>query len=97
MSGVGYNITMTPFDTRVQIVSDFWMLYRDEEEFKDLIDYADLGLPLAWLIASGWVEPKEQAINIINDTFDLLLSICTGNSEDAGFETIDDLMDLKED
>lgn len=83
---------MTPYETRVEILSDFWMTYRDEEEFEDFFDYADLGLPLAWMIAANWVEPSQKAKDIIEETFMLLLNIVTGEDEDIGFENLEQFM-----
>ena len=41
------------------------MEYRDDVEFKDFIEYNDLGLPLAYAIAEGIVEKTDIASNFI--------------------------------
>jgi hypothetical protein len=67
------------------------MDYRDEVEFKDFIDYNDLGLPLAYAISEGIVEKSDIATNFINEAFDILLSAL--GVQDTGYETLEDLLD----
>jgi hypothetical protein len=67
------------------------MDYRDEVEFKDFIDYNDLGLPLAYAISEGIVEKSDIASNFINEAFDILLSAL--GVQDTGYETLEDLLD----
>lgn len=81
----------TPFTTRCRILADLWMDYRDEVEFKDFIDYNDLGLPLAYAISEGIVEKSDIASNFINEAFDILLSAL--GVQDTGYETLEDLLD----
>ena len=86
-----YNTCMTSNTDKAMILGDLWLNYRDDEEFKDFVEYNDLGLPLAYCIANSIVEPNPIAINFINETWDLLLSGL--GIEDTGFETLDDLLD----
>lgn len=67
------------------------MEYRDDVEFKDFIEYNDLGLPLAYAIAEGIVEKTEISSNFINEAFDILLSAL--GVEDTGYESLEDLLD----
>lgn len=82
--------TETPFDTKCNILSELWIEYRVDEQFKDFVDYNDLGLPLAFAVSEGLVVPNENAIAMINETFVILLA--TLEIEDAGFESLDDLL-----
>jgi len=84
-------VEQTPFTTRCRILADLWMDYRDEVEFKDFIDYNDLGLPLAYAISEGIVEKSDIASNFINEAFDILLSAL--GVQDTGYETLEDLLD----
>jgi hypothetical protein len=85
---------ITAFDIRCEILSDLWMEYRDDEAFKELIEYADLGFPLAYAIFNGIVPRVEQAEDFINGTFDLLLQSL--GVEDTGFENLNGLFDTAE-
>ena len=82
---------MTSFEIKCEILADFWMEYRTDEEFKDFIEYSDLGLPLAYAIANGIVEGSPLATEYISETFSLLLS-GVGIEEDTGFETLLDVL-----
>lgn len=81
----------TPFETRVSILAELWLDYRQDEEFKDFIEYNDMGLPLAYFIDNKLVEPTQTAINFVNETFALLLAGL--GLEDTGFESLTDLLD----
>jgi hypothetical protein len=81
----------TPKETKVKILADLWMDYRQEPEFEDFISYNDLGLPLAYIISEDIVKMTNKAETFINETFDLLLGGL--DLEDTGFESLDDLLD----
>ena len=85
----------TDYLAKAQILSEVWMEYRSDEEFKDFIEYNDLGLPLAYAVDSGIVESTAMAENFISETFTLLLA-GLGISEDHGFETLEDIFELAE-
>jgi hypothetical protein len=80
----------TTFDNKCNILADLWLNYRSEEEFQDFVEYNDLGLPLSFCISENLVKPGEKAISIVEETFELLLKAV--EVEDAGFDSLDDLM-----
>jgi hypothetical protein len=71
------------------------MDYRGDDEFKDFIDYNDIGLPLSYGITHSLVKPNESGIGLIEETWDLLL-VGLGIEEDTGFETLDDILGIDE-
>lgn len=81
----------TPFETRCDILSDLWMNYRQDEEFKEFGNYNDVGLPAAWLIAEDLCTPTDRLKAMIDETFMLLLKALE-IEEDHGFDTLDDLL-----
>jgi len=85
------NVMATTFEAMAQILADLWMDYRGDKEFEDFIEYNDLGLPLAYLIANGIVDASPLSKSYIEETFDLLLASLE-IQEDTGFETLDDLL-----
>ena len=87
--------TNTPFDTRVSILADFWLSYRNDEAFEDFVQYNDLGLPLAYLLDNGIVDKNDKAVGFINETFDLLIAGL--GVEDTGFTSLNNLFELPED
>lgn len=88
----------TSFENKCAILADIWMNYRDDEDFKDFVEYNDLGLPMAYMIDNGIVEIEDGSLgaNFINETFRLLLS-GLDIEEDLGFETLEDVLAVNED
>ncbi len=82
----------TKFMTKCQILAELWIDYRDDEQFKDFIEYADLGLPLAYSISNGIVEKTENAKSFVNESFELFLA-SLGIEDDTGFEDLEDVLD----
>lgn len=82
----------TSFKIKCEILADLWMNYRMDEEFKDFIEYNDIGLPISYALANSIVLPTEMAHQFVNETFDLLLSGL--GIEDEGFESLDDILNL---
>lgn len=80
----------TPFDNRCNILSELWIEYRYEEDFKDFVDYNDLGLPLAFMLAEGIVAANDKSRVMVDETFDLFLA--TLGIEDKGFEDLDEML-----
>lgn len=68
------------------------MQYRNAEDFKDFIEYNDLGLPIAYAIYAGIVEAKEPAHDFVDETFTLFLTAI--DVEDTGFDNLDEILVL---
>jgi hypothetical protein len=82
----------TPYSNKCQILADLWMEYRDDEEFKDFIEYSDLGLPLAYAISAGVVDSTLTAQGFIEETWNIFLAGL--EIEDSGFDTLDDVLEI---
>jgi hypothetical protein len=80
----------TSFDVRCEILSDLWLNHRRDDGLDDFIEYNDLGLPLAFLVSEELVTPSTRAIDMINETFVLLVAAL--ETEDTGFDSLDDLL-----
>ena len=83
----------TPFSKKCEILAELWMNYRDQDDFKDFIDYNDLGLPLAYAMQNEMIEKLSPvAETIIEETFDLL---CAGLdlATDFYWDSLDDMLD----
>jgi hypothetical protein len=81
---------VTPFSKRCEILGDLWLQYRDDEGFQDFVEYNDLGLPLAYALREEIVHLAPVAENLVNETFDLLISSI--GIEDSGFESLDEIL-----
>jgi hypothetical protein len=80
----------TDFNNKCLILADLWLNYRHDEEFKDFVEYNDLGLPLSYAVANNVVGTTKLTEQMIEETWDLLLAGL--GIEDDGFETLDDLL-----
>lgn len=82
--------TTTPFSSKASILAELWMNHRQDEEFRDFVEYNDLGLPLAYAIAENVVSVSDKAKLFIEETFDVLLAGL--EIDDEGFDTLNDLL-----
>jgi hypothetical protein len=81
---------MTNFTSRVTILAELWMNYRDDEQLMDFIEYNDIGLPLAYLLTNEIVLSTQESVIYIDETFNLLLASL--GLEDKGFESLDEML-----
>lgn len=79
---------VTSFSDRCSILSQFWVDYKDDENFEDFMHCYDLGLPLAYSVDSGFIELTEKAVQLVNETWDAFL-------EEVG-KTDEEFSDLSE-
>jgi len=84
----------TSVENKVTILSDFWMSFRDDEDYTDLIEYGDLAFPLAYAIDNQIVKITDKAKEFIDEVFELLCSSL--GVEDTGFETLDEMIEAQE-
>jgi hypothetical protein len=84
----------TTITNKAIILADLWLNYRDDEEFQDFVEYNDLGLPLAYMLANNIVKSTPQADKFISETFDLLLAGLGIEDDEDGFEVLDDVLGL---
>jgi hypothetical protein len=68
------------------------MTYRNDEGVKELMDYGDIGLPLAYSISEGIIESSPLAEEYISEIWDLFLSML--EIEDTGtFITLEEVIE----
>jgi hypothetical protein len=84
----------TKFEARCDILAEFWIAYKGDEEMEDFISYNDLGLPLAYAISTDIVQTSTKAELFINETWEVLLSGL--GLEDTGFDSLDDILPIDE-
>ena len=86
-----------PFSDKCGILGQFWFEYRDDEKLKEFISYNDIGLPLAWFIATGVVTPNPMAEDYVNESFNLFLSALElSEDEIEGLDTLNELLEIVE-
>jgi hypothetical protein len=86
----------TSITNKANILADLWLNYRQDDEFADFIEYNDIGLPLAYVVANNIVELSPMAEQFISETFLLLLAGLGLDEDETEYETLDDLLGLEE-
>ena len=96
---------MQNFENKCRILSDLWIHNKDEEKEEDfveeydlyeLIRYADLSLPLAYLINAELVTPKEESLKLIDEAYDILVEFLDIDANED-FETFQQIVNELED
>jgi predicted DNA-binding WGR domain protein len=83
-------IEQTDYLTRCEILGNFWISYKEDENFTEFVEYNDLGLPLAYVVAKNIVPSTAKAEQLINETWDIFLEHL--GEEDTGFKLLSDLL-----
>ena len=66
---------MVEFANKCGILGEVWINYKDDKQFGDFIEYNDLGLPLAYMIAEGLIkEITPLGEQYIEETFTLFIA-----------------------
>lgn len=85
------------FADRCGILGQFWYEFRDDEDLKPFIGYNDVGLPLAWFIATGVVTLTPMAEEYVNETFAMFLDAMEVTEEEVvDVDNLDDLLAIVE-
>lgn len=87
--------TSTPFSNRCEILGDFYIAYKGDDDFIDFFQYNDLGLLLSYAISANIVQSTLKAEAFVNETWDLLLAIL--ELDDEGFEDLGDILPTEDD
>ena len=85
------------FADRCGILGQFWYDFRDDQTVKPFMEYNDVGMPLAWFIATGVVTPLPMAEEYINETFAMFLNAMEVEEQDVvDVDNLDDLLAIVE-
>ena len=85
------------FADRCGILGQFWYEFRDDQTVKPFMEYNDVGMPLAWFIATGVVTPLPMAEEYINETFAMFLNAMEVEESDVvDVDNLDDLLAIVE-
>jgi hypothetical protein len=89
---------MIEFANKCGILGEVWINYKDDKQFGDFIEYNDLGLPLAYMIAEGLIkEITPLGEQYIDETFTLFIAGLEINENEVDEEmNLADLLDYVE-
>ena len=81
---------MTDFTKVCEILGTLYANYKEDEEFKDFIDFNDLGLPLAYFVTENLCEVSDDGARYITETWTLFVHSL--GLQDIGFEALDQML-----
>ena len=84
---------MTDFTSICNILGKLYSIYKEDEEFKDFIEFNDLGLPLAYFTAENLCEVSDDGARYITETWALFLAGL--NLEDTGWDSLEQMLSAK--
>jgi len=78
------------FADKTGILGQLWIEFRDDEDFKNFIEYNDIGLPMAYFTAHGLVkELTPMGEEMVKETFDMLATLLDVTDEEI--EELDEI------
>jgi hypothetical protein len=83
---------MTDFSNVCDILGELYANYKEDNDFKDFIDFNDLGLPLAYLTKENLAVPSDDGARYIMETWEIFLKGL--RLEDTGFTDLDSVLDI---
>jgi hypothetical protein len=84
---------LTDFSKVCEILGELYANYRQDENFKDFIDFNDLGLPLAFFASEDLCEVSDDGARYITETWSLFLASI--ELEDTDWESLDQMFAAK--
>lgn len=78
------------FADKAGVLGQLWIEFRGDEDFSDFMEYNDLGLPMAYMVAEGLVkECSPVGEDIIEETFNMFLTLLEVKETD--FEVLESI------
>ena len=84
---------MTDFTKMCEILGSLYANYKEDEEFKDFIDFNDLGLPLAYFVSEDLCQVSDDGARYITETWQLFLA--SMDIQDTGWDSLDQIFAAK--
>jgi hypothetical protein len=86
---------MNIYTSKIAVLADFYLNYRDQDPYKDFAEYNDIGLPLAYVVHQNLVETNPEGRAFIEETYDLLCS-AMGIDPEQQYECFEDMLNEQE-
>jgi hypothetical protein len=83
---------MTDFSSICDILGELYANYKEDNEFKDFIEFNDLGLPLAYMVRENLATPSDDGARYIVETWEIFLASL--KLKDTGFTDLDSVLDI---
>lgn len=77
------------FDDKASIVAECWMIVRKQEAWQQLMEYGDLGFPLAYAYVNKAVSLEDTGVTFVEEVYDVMLaSLGIPDEEYVDFEAL---------
>jgi hypothetical protein len=83
---------MTVFSNICDILGELFINYKEDKEFKDFIEFNDLGLPLAYMVKEHLDTPSDDGIRYIMESWEIFLAGL--DLEDTGFTDLNSVLEV---
>lgn len=71
------------FADKTGILGQLWIDFRDDEKFSAFMEYNDIGVPMAYFIAEGLVNPTPLGEQYVEETLDMMFNLLEITKEEV--------------
>lgn len=68
-------MSKTPFSSKCQVLGELWLFHREDasnnDAWREFFEWADIGLPMAYMAWQGLITVKADAKEYINNPYDV--------------------------
>ena len=61
------------FDNKARVTAEAWMLVRDSEVWDEIVQYGDLGFPLAYAHVANLAKLDDEGKKLVLDVYDIIV------------------------
>lgn len=63
------------FADKTGVLAQLWIDFREDENFSAFMDYNDIGVPMAYYIAEGLVNPTPLGEQYVEESIDMMFKL----------------------
>ena len=82
------------FDDKARVTAEAWMLVRDSEVWDEIVQYGDLGFPLAYAHIAELAELDDDGKKLVLDIYDIIVKSLEV-PEDDFYEDFEAMLDVR--
>jgi hypothetical protein len=71
------------FADKTGILGQLWIDFREDEKFSAFMEYNDIGVPMAYFIAEGLVNPTPLGEQYVEETLDMMFTLLEITEEEV--------------
>jgi hypothetical protein len=83
-----------PFSDICRILAEFYIREKEDQDFGEFFKYNDIGLPLAYLVASDLATPSEKGEEYITQTWEMFSGALKLEETEIEFKTYTEILEF---